>query len=76
MKTIKIEVSETDYDRYSLSSDEVIKFADLVERISLEYARKALQEGHEIAKSVGLSKMTSEEIDAEIQALRNAKNNS
>ena len=76
MRTIQIEVSESEYNKYNLPSDQVIKFADLVEKISLEYARKALTECHEVAARVGLSKMTSDEIDAEIQAVRDAKNNS
>jgi hypothetical protein len=45
----------------------------LVELINLEYARKALLECNEIAEKVGLSKMTMDEINAEIKAVRDAK---
>jgi hypothetical protein len=74
MKTIQIKVSETDFQKYNLESE--IKFSDLVEMISLEYTRKALLESNEIAQKVGLSSMTMDEIDAEIKAVRDAKNNS
>ena len=43
---------------------------------SVEYARKALMECNEIAEQVGLSKMTMDEINAEIKAVRDAKTHS
>jgi hypothetical protein len=73
MLSIKLKISETDFQRYNLESQE-LKFTDLVEKISLEYARKSLLECNEIAERVGLSKMTMEEINAEIKAVRDAKN--
>ncbi len=75
MRTIQIKVSESDYKKYKLDRSE-LKFTDLVELISTEYARKALLESNEIAEKVGLSKMNLDDIDAEIKAVRDAKNNS
>jgi len=75
MRTVQIRVSETDFQKYNLGSGE-IKFTDLVELISREYARKALLECNEIAEQVGLSKMTMDEINAEIKAVRDAKTHS
>ncbi len=72
MRTVQVKVSETDFQKYKLGSEE-IKFTDLVELISREYARKALLECHEIAEQVGLSGLTMDEIDAEIKAVRDAK---
>jgi hypothetical protein len=46
-----------------------LKFRDLISR---EYARQALLECNEIAEQEGFSKMTLDEINAEIN---NAKNN-
>ena len=43
--------------------------------MSVEYAKEALQKCNDIALEVGLSKMTLEEINEEIAAVRNAKNN-
>jgi hypothetical protein len=75
MRTIQIKISETDFKRYKLDEQE-LKFTDLVEKISLEYAKKALLECNEIAQQVGLSDMTMEEINAEIKAVRDAKGHS
>ena len=75
MRTIQVKVSETDFEKYNLESEKEIKFTELVEKISLEYARKALLESNEIAQKVGLSEMTLDEINAEIKTVRDAKNN-
>ena len=75
MQTIQIKVSDTDFQRYKLNGSEM-KFTDLVDKISFEYARRSLLECNEIAEQVGLSKMTLEEINAEIKAVRDAKVNS
>ncbi len=75
MRTVQIKISETDFKKYNLGRGE-IKFTDLVEIIRREYARKALLECNEIAEEVGLSKMTMDEINAEVKAVRDAKINS
>ncbi|TAF63568.1 MAG: hypothetical protein EAZ55_13335 [Cytophagales bacterium] len=75
MRTVQIKISETDFQKYNLGSGEM-KFTDLVEVIKQEYARQALLECNEIADKVGLSKMTMDEINAEIKAVRDAKTNS
>jgi len=75
MQTIQIKISNTDFQKYNFGSKE-IKFTDLVEMISREYARKALLECNEIAEQIGLSKTTMDEINAEINAVRNAKSHS
>lgn len=75
MRTIQIKISETDFQKYNLGNSE-IKFTDLVEFISREYARKSLLECNELAEKVGLSKMTMDEINAEIKAVRDAKTHS
>jgi len=75
MRTLKVKVSESDFEKYKLREDE-IKFTDLIEVISLEYARQALLECNEIAKNVGISKMSLDEINEEIKAARDAKTHS
>lgn len=57
MRTLQLKVSETDFQKYNLGSKE-IKFTDLVDLISREYARKALLECNVITEQEGLSKMT------------------
>jgi hypothetical protein len=73
MRNIQLQISESDFQKYKLDKSE-IKFTDLVEKISLEYARKAVLQCNQIAKEIGLSDMTLEEINAEINAVRNKKN--
>jgi len=75
MRTIQIKVSETDFQKFNLGSSE-IKFSDLVDLISQEYARKALLECNAVAEQVGLSKITMDEINAEIKSVRDAKTRS
>lgn len=75
MRIVQFKISETDFQRYNLGKGE-IKFTDLVEMINREYARKALLECNEIAEQVELSKMTLDDINAEIKAVRDAKNHS
>jgi hypothetical protein len=75
MQTLQIKISKTDLQKYNLRNKE-IKFTDLVDLISREYARKALLECNEIAEQEGFSKMTMDEINAEIKAVRDAKTHS
>ena len=75
MQTIQIKISKTDFQKYNFGNKE-IKFTDLVDLISQEYARKALLECNEIAEQNGLSEMTMDEINAEIKAVRDAESNS
>jgi len=74
MQTLQIKISNTDLKRYNLVSKE-IKFTDLVDLINKEYARKALIECNKIAEEEGLSKMSLDEINAEINEVRDAANN-
>ena len=64
----------SDFQKYNFGNKE-IKFTDLVDLISQEYARKALLESNEIAEQNDLSIMTMDEINAEIKAVRDAKTN-
>lgn len=75
MQPIQVKISNTDFQKYNFKNSE-IKFTDLVDLISREYARKALLECNEIAVKEGLSKMTIDEINAEINEVRNAKTHS
>ncbi len=75
MRTLQVNVSETDFQKYNLA-DKEIDFSELVELISREYAKQALLECNKIAEEAGLSEMTLEEINAEIKAVRDAKNHS
>lgn len=75
MKTLSISISEKDFNKYGFS-DENLSFEELIEKINVELARQALLRAQEIAEQTGLSQMTLDEINAEIQAVRDAKNHS
>ncbi len=75
MQTLQIKISNTDFQKYNFNRKE-LKFTDLVNLISREYARKALLECNKIAEQEGLSRMTMNEINAEINEVRNAKSHS
>lgn len=49
MPTLQVKISESDLKRYNLNGAE-IKFADFVEKINLEFARKSLRECTELAE--------------------------
>ncbi len=69
MQTIQIKISNNDFKKYNFENKD-IKFTDLVDLIGREYAKKALLDSQKIAKKVGLSKMTLDEIQAEVRAAR------
>lgn len=75
MKTLNIVISEGDFDKYGFSTER-LSFEELIAKINMELARQALLRAQEIAEQTGLSKMTLEEINAEIQAVRDAKSHS
>lgn len=75
MKTLQIQISDQDYSKYNFENKGQLTFAELEELISIEYAKKSLAKCTEIAEQTGLSKMTLEEINSEIKAVRDAKNN-
>ena len=75
MKNISIQINESDILRYGFTK-EPINFSDLLGRIRLELAKEALLKCQTLAEKAGISGMTLEEINAEIKAVRNAKNHS
>ncbi len=75
MRTINVSISEVEFSRFGLK-DNKLTFSELVDIISREISRQTLRKSVELAEKYGLSKMTMEEIDKEIKAVRkNAKNN-
>jgi Glu-tRNA(Gln) amidotransferase subunit E-like FAD-binding protein len=74
MRTISIDISDSEFLKYNFQ-EEKLSFTDLVEKISIELAKQALRKCQEIAEKTGLSQLSLEEINAEIQAVRNAKSN-
>ncbi|MCZ4318647.1 hypothetical protein O4H26_06570 [Aequorivita viscosa] len=75
MKSINVQISEFEFNQLGLNK-ETLSFSELVEIISKKIAKQTLDKSIQLANKYGLSKMTMEEIDDEIKAHRNAKNNS
>ncbi len=74
MRTLSVSLSEQDYKKYGISSKEM-SFDLLIEKIKNVIARDALEKCQSVAKKSGLSKMTIDEINSEIEAARNAESN-
>lgn len=51
MRIIQLKISNTDFQKYNMQGGE-IKFTDLVDLISREFARKALLECNEISNKM------------------------
>lgn len=77
MKTIKINIEDRDFADLGLEPEaKQLDYEDLVKRIKAKLAKEAMLKSLELAKEAGLSDLTIDEINAEIDAVRNAKNNS
>jgi cell division FtsZ-interacting protein ZapD len=75
MHTIKISISELDYNKFGFKKEN-LSFSEFVDIIQRHKMREKLLKSVQIAEKKGLSKMTMEEIDEEIKAVRNnAKGN-
>ena len=75
MRTINISISELEYNKFGLKEDK-LSFSELIDIISREISRQNLRKSIQLAEKYGLSKMTLEDINKEIKAVRkNAKNN-
>ncbi|MEO5650901.1 MAG: hypothetical protein ABIR03_13395 [Ginsengibacter sp.] len=76
MRTLNISISEVEYNRFGLKEDK-LSFSELLDIVSREIARENLRKSVQLGEKYGLSKVTMEEIDEEIKAVRkDAKSNS
>ena len=69
MKKVALLISNKDYFRY-LKGKQQLTFSEIKDTITTELFQKALEKSIEIAKSVGLDKLTLKEINAEIKKVR------
>jgi hypothetical protein len=77
MKTIRLNIQDEDFVDLGLEPEtQQLDYDDLVRKIKVKLAKEAMLKSLELAKEAGLSDLTIEEINSEIDALRNAKNNS
>ena len=76
MRTLNISISDLEFSKFGIKKDN-LSFSELLDLVSNELTRKALNESVEMAGKYGLSGMTMGEITEEVKASRiDAKNNS
>jgi len=75
MKSVNIQISDFEFNQLGLNKN-TISFSELIEIIGKKINKQTLEKSIQLANKYGLSKMTMEEIDDEIEAHRNARNNS
>lgn len=69
MRTLNISISELEYNKFGLKEEE-LSFSELLDIVSRELMRQKLLKSVQLAEEYGLSKMTMEDIDKEIKAVR------
>jgi hypothetical protein len=74
MRILNLRLSEEDCKKYEISSDNM-SFDNFLNKIKNTIAKEAIEKCHLVARESGLDKITSDEINAEIEAVRNAKGN-
>ena len=74
-KSVNIQISDFELNQLGLNK-RTLSFSELIEIIEKKITKQTLEKSIQLANKYGLSKMTMEEIDDEIKAYRNAKNNS
>jgi len=73
MRNINVQMSEVEYNTFGLSKDNFFfsEFADLIEQ---QIAQQALRQCVSLAENYGISSMTMDEINAEVNAIRQCNN--
>lgn len=72
MSTLTITFTDEQATRYGLAAD-LITLDQLVDKIKADIAQEALDKCHAIGEETGLSQLTLDDINAEIQSVRNAQ---
>lgn len=74
VKKLRVNIDDADFQKYNFTSED-IGFQDLRDKLENEFAKEAIMKCNAIAREHGFSDMSLEDIEFEIQAIRNAKNN-
>jgi hypothetical protein len=69
MRTINVQMSDVEYSSYGLPKNDFY-FSEIVDLIERQVAREALRRSVEMAEQNNLSAMTMDEINAEVNAVR------
>lgn len=75
MRTLKISISELEYNKFGIPNDQ-LSFTDFIDLVSRELSRQTLNNSVKLAEKLGLAKLSMDEITNEVKAVRkNAKDN-
>ncbi|HVS94350.1 MAG TPA: hypothetical protein VHE59_20070 [Mucilaginibacter sp.] len=76
MRTLSISISDLEFNKFGLKKDK-LSFSELLDLVSTELTKKALDESTELATKYNLSGLSMDEITKEVKAVRkNAKGHS
>lgn len=75
MKSVNIQLSDFEYAQLGLKSN-ILSFSELIEIVGRKINKQALERSVQLAQKYRLSSLSMKEINEEITALRNAKDNS
>lgn len=74
MKTISVSISDLEYNQLGISNDK-LSFTELVDIVNKEITKQTLNRCIQLAKKYKLSRMSMDEINDEVKAVRDAKSN-
>ncbi len=69
MKTVELIINDNDYAKFIFGKKKVT-FSEIRQRIETEFFQKTLETSVQLAKKTGLSKLSFEEINSEIEIVR------
>lgn len=69
MRVLNVSISDIEYNKFGLKGDK-LSFSDFIDLVSKELTLQNLNKCLELADKYGLSKMTMDEITAEVKAVR------
>ena len=73
MKTLNVSISELEFKKFGLKKDK-ISFTEFIDIVSKELSRQTLNNCVELAEKYSLSKLSMDDINKEVKAVRkNAK---
>lgn len=74
MKTISVSISDLEYNQLGIKNDS-LSFTEFVDIVNKEITKQTLNRCIQLAEKYKLSRMSMDEINDEVNAVRNAKNN-
>ena len=74
MKTISVSISDLEYNQFGINNDK-LSFTEFVDIVNKEITKQTLNRCVQLAEKYQLSRMSMDEINDEVKAIRDAKSN-